>query len=218
MTETRNIDGHYYPAPHPGWGGFAEELFHYTSRYYKAAEAFLRHFAALDDFSMSGYKAAMLSPAQRRTMAAVLAFPPGQAAALAIIEIVNSARSGDEAVDAVIEQHFPSPVADHAAPDTVEVRTHYDSEGGDDVDPLDPFLSLAERLLMPVAVRDRHIEVSLLQLAGHLQSPNVTLRGNLHNAVVRLHNHGYVLRNHPRLTHGEAQSSDAGVADDDEPA
>lgn len=67
-------------------------------------------------------------------------------------------------------------------------------------------MSLAERLLMPVAVRGNHVEVSLHQLARHLQSPNSTLRGNLHNAVVDLHNAGFVLRNHPHLTHAEAQS------------
>ena len=72
-------------------------------------------------------------------------------------------------------------------------------------------MSLADRLLMPVAVRDRHVEVSLHELADHLQSPNSTLRTNLHNAIIALHNSGYVLRNHPHLTHNEAQA----ISDDD---
>ena len=32
-----------------------------------------------------------------------------------------------------------------------------------------------------------------------------TLRTNLHNAVIQVHNAGYVLRNHPHLTHSEAK-------------
>lgn len=82
---------------------------------------------------------------------------------------------------------------------------HHESGGAGEVDPLDPFMSLAERLLMPVAIRDRHVEVSLHELAEHLDSGNATLRGNLQEAVVTLHNAGYVLRNHPHLTHAEAQ-------------
>ena len=80
-----------------------------------------------------------------------------------------------------------------------------------DVGPLDPFMSLADRLLMPVAVHDRHVEVSLHDLANHLQSPNSTLRTNLHNAIITLHNSGYVLRNHPHLTHDEAHA----ISDED---
>ena len=96
--------------------------------------------------------------------------------------------------------------------DTAVHRTHFDSEGLDDVGPLDPFMSLADRLLMPVAVHDRHVGVSLHDLANHLQSPNSTLRTNLHNAIITLHNSGYVLRNHPHLTHDEAHA----ISDEDE--
>ena len=72
-------------------------------------------------------------------------------------------------------------------------------------------IGIAERLQMPVAVRDHHVEVSLRELAGHLQSPNSTLRTNLHNAIIALHNSGFVLRNHPHLTHNEANTiSDEG--------
>jgi serine kinase of HPr protein (carbohydrate metabolism regulator) len=78
--------------------------------------------------------------------------------------------------------------------------------------PLDPFMNIAERLQMPVAVRDHHVEVCMHTLADHLSSPNSALRTNLHNAVLDLHNAGYVLRNHPHLTHTEAhQIGDEGA-------
>jgi hypothetical protein len=173
MTDAKNIDGHFYPLPHPGWGGFADELFHYTSRYYKTVEAFLRSVARDDTFTMTGYKAEMLSLAQREAMAAVLAYPPDSDSAGALVTIIDAVLTGSDAVDPAILQRFPSPVADHPA---------------------------------PAAVRDRHVEVPMHQLARHLESPNSTLRANLHNAVIALHNNGYVLRNHPGLRHDEAQA------------
>ena len=63
MTEFKNIDGHYYPSVHGGWGGFAEELFHYTSRYYATTEAFLRNLA--DDAAAVEVGSGYLDCAQR---------------------------------------------------------------------------------------------------------------------------------------------------------
>ena len=73
MIDGRHIGDRYYPAFHPGWGGFAEELFHYTSRYYTATEAFLRNLVGDRAFSMSGYKAQDLGIDQRDVLAAILA-------------------------------------------------------------------------------------------------------------------------------------------------
>ena len=61
---------------------------------------------------------------------------------------------------------------------------------------------------MPVAVKERHVEICMQTLARHLDSPNATLRSNLHEAVLVLHNAGFSLRNHPDLTHAEAQQLD----------
>jgi DeoR/GlpR family transcriptional regulator of sugar metabolism len=47
--------------------------------------------------------------------------------------------------------------------------------------------------------------VSLKQLAEHLDSSNATLRSNLQEAILRVHNAGYILRNHPGLTHKTAK-------------
>ena len=206
MSDVRNIDGHLYPAAHPGWGGFAEELFHHTSRYYKTAEAFVRSLTGDEAFTMSGYSAQCLSPSQRELMAAVLSSEPRASTAHAVISIINSVLGGQSDVDPAVAERFHGRLEDLSRSDAAIPRTHFESEGLNDVGPLDPFMSLADRLLMPVAVRDRHVEVSLHELANHLQSANSTLRTNLHNAIIALHNSGYVLRNHPHLTHNEAQS------------
>ncbi len=211
MTDVKNIDGHLYPAAHPGWGGFAEELFHHTSRYYKTAEAFLCSLAGDTSFSMSGYSTSSLSTAQRELMAAVLSSEPRASTAHAVISIVNRVLRGESDVDPAVAERFHGRLEDLPKSETATHRTHFDSEGLDDVGPLDPFLSLADRLQMPVAVHDRHVEVSLHDLANHLQSPNSTLRTNLHNAIITLHNSGYVLRNHPHLTHDEAHA----ISDED---
>lgn len=209
MPDVKNIEGHFYPLPHSAWGGFAEELFHYTSRYYCATEAFLRNLAADPQFSMTGYNAARLSAGQRDLMAAVLSCAPGRESATALVAIVGAVVTGTDGVDASIAAEYGGCLDDLPKHAMVEQHVH-DTASHGDVDPLDPFMSLAERLLMPVAVVDRHVEVSLHELARHLQSPNSTLRTNLHNAIVELHNAGYVLRNHPHLTHSEAHT----LADD----
>lgn len=205
MAPSRNIHGHYYPAFHNGWGGFAEELFHYTSRYYHATECFLRHLAQDEGFAMSGYKAARMSEAQRDLMAAVLSCMPDRDAALAAISVVSAVVRGDGGVEAQWLERYRVKLQDIAAPAEAlsgqPHRPHYETSGAS---PLDPFLSLAERLHMPVAVKDRHVEVCMHSLAEHLDSPNVALRTNLHDAVLMLHNAGYTLRNHPHLTHAEA--------------
>lgn len=211
MTEIRNIDGHYFPAPHPGWGGFAEELFHYTSRYYTVTEAFVASISGDPGFSMNRYKAALLSERQREMMAAVLSCEPDSASARAVVAIVEAVLHGTEDVAASVGAQYGACLERLPKANTVEHRTHFDSEGSGVVDPLDPFMSLADGLQMPVAVRDGHVEVSLRELATHLQSANSTLRTNLHNAIIALHNAGYVLRNHPHLTHGEARA----ISDDD---
>lgn len=203
MVDLRNIGGHFYPTAHPGWGAFAEELFHYTSRYYKTTEAFLASIAERPDFSMTGYRAARLSEDQRWLLAAVLADPPDRDSAQAVMDVVGAVCAGGTEIDAGVAARYRDRATESMPVDVVVHPVHFEPEGEAEVGPLDPFLNLADRLLMPVAVRDRHVEVSLRELANHLQSENSTLRVNLHNAVITLHNAGYVLRNHPHLTHCE---------------
>lgn len=210
MTDAKHIDGHFYPPFHSGWGGFAEELFHYTSRYFAATEAFLRNLVDDRAFSMAGYKANDLSSAQRELMALLLAGGPESERGIAIVGIVEAVKVGEVGIDEGLLARYR---ASAPRPDVEEIvqRSHSGDAGGEVIEPFDLFLSLAERLLMPVAVRDRHVEVSLHELARHLDSGNSALRSNLQNAVVQLHEAGYVLRNHPHLTHNEAHT----ISDED---
>ncbi len=211
MNERKNINGHYYAEFHPGWGGFAEELFHYTSRYYFATEAFLQNLSGDRDFKMSGYKAPQLSDSQREVLAAVLSQPPDERGAAVVISVINAVLRRDPGVDPgqvadYLPQQEKPPVVANA-----EGSWHPQRHRSACASPLDSFLSLAERLQMPVAICEHHVEISLHQLAEQLQSANATIRCNLQEAVIQLHNAGYMIRNHPHLTHAEAHM----IADED---
>lgn len=206
MTELKNVDGHFYPPFHRGWGGFAEELFHYTSRYFCATEAFLRHLAEDASFVMSGYKAADLSGEQRDLMAAVLSCRPDRDTGITLVGIVSAVLREDPGVERAWVELYRGRLDGVSTKDVPAHRSHLPDTDVGDVAPLDPFMNIAERLQMPVAVRERHVEVPMHALAEHLVSPNSTLRTNLHNAVIQVHNAGYVLRNHPHLTHSEAHA------------
>ena len=207
MTPVKNVDGHFFPPFHRGWGGFAEELFHYTSRYFCATEAFLCHLAADDSFALSGYKAADLSAGQRELMAAVLSCRPDRETACTLVAIVSAVLRDDPGVQQAWVEPYREILEETSAPKDVPAqRTHLPDPDNAGVSPLDPFLNIAERLQMPVAIREHHVEVSLHTLAEHLASPNSTVRTNLHNAVIQAHDAGYVLRNHPDLTQSEAHA------------
>ncbi|NNJ91296.1 MAG: endonuclease [Gammaproteobacteria bacterium] len=202
MTICNYIDGHYYEKFHPGWGSFVEELFFYTSRYYGVTEAFLRGLTGLSDFSMNGYKAKSLSTLQKSVMATILSKAPDKESSLAVVAIIEKVIKHEVDVDKYLLEKFP-PRAAHEVP--VEVHgpkkkcTHHP-----DISPVEPWLNMAERLQMPVAVRHHHIEIDMIVLARYLNSPNETLKNNLHNSIIDLHNAGYEIRNHPHLTHSEA--------------
>lgn len=205
--EHESINCRYHLPFHRGWGGFAEELFYHTSRYYFATEAFLRNIAAVKTFSMAGYKAEYLSSAQRELMAALLSHEPTRHPAAAVISIVSAVESGTPDVNQELADFYlgqqEKPQANQA------LTTHHYFQGNETIDapPLDPFLNMAERLQLPVAVRGHHVEISLKMLAGHLDSANSTIRTNLQTAILQLHNGGYVLKNHPHLTHMEARTA-----------
>jgi hypothetical protein len=205
-TVSKNVDGSFYPEFHFGWGGCAEELFHYTSRYALYTEAFLRNLADQRQFSLAGYTPSKLSHAQRRLMAAILYDPPGRDSARALTCIVRAARNSDPEIDLTLLERYRDrlQVIPEGATLVYAERNHHMER--QDVAPLDPFLNLAKRLKLPVAIRNHHVEVSLRQLAEHLDAPNATLRSNLQDAILRVHHAGYILRNHPGLTHKEAKN------------
>lgn len=211
MSDQKNIDGHLYPVFHPGWGGFAEELFHYTSRYYAATEAFLRNLAADRGFRMSGYKAAHLSSRQREVMAVILAVSPDKRAGEALISIVRAVTQGRPDVGPEVAEFYLRQQT--RQPEDIPLVSGVPPRGRvpEAVSPLDPFLSMAERLQIPVAVCEHHVEICMRTLAEQLDSPNSRIRSNLQEAVIQLHNSGYMLKNHPHLTHSEAHM----IADED---
>jgi hypothetical protein len=201
----KNVEGRVYPEFHPGWGGCAEELFHYTSRYYAYAEAFLRNLTGDRNFSMAQFRATDLSEAQKELMALILSCEPGEKSGQAIVQIVNAVR---------LQKHFVNPdhveyYRQYAQPPQGEASgpkiASHNRGFRADLSPLDPFLNLAERLRLPVAVREHHVETSLQQLAAHLDSPDSRIRTNLQNAIIQLHMAGYPIRNHPGLTHADAR-------------
>lgn len=205
-TTSKNVDGSYVPEFHFGWGGCAEELFHHTSRYYAYTEAFLRNLADQRQLSLADYQASRLSEAQRRLMAAVLSCAPGRTTARDLTTIIRAVNNGESSVSEEVTARY----RDHlkVIPRDVGLvfaeRPHRPDLRN--VAPLDPFLNLARRLNLPVAVREHHVEVSLKGLAQHLDSANATLRSNLQEAILHVHNAGYILRNHPGLTHKTAKT------------
>jgi hypothetical protein len=199
------VDGLYYPEFHPGWGGCADELFHYTSRYFVCTQAFLRNLADQRQFNMSGYQANNLSKTQRHLMAAILAGEPNLQSARSITQIVRSVVNGESEISDALAETYRDYL--NVIPEDAELihshRTHHHNR--QDVAPLDPFLNLAGRLNLPVAVHTHHIEVPLKTLAQHLDSPNSSLRKSLQEAILDLHFAGYALKNHPGLTHKAAR-------------
>ncbi len=200
----KNIKGHYFLDPHPGWGGCAEELFHYTSRYVATTEAFLKYLAKDPDFSMSGYKAALLNIEQRELMAAVFYFEPSEETARVMIKIVSSVLSNENHIDDKLVEPYKEVLEKIPRGKKIHYQAFDKRLDKGDVSPVDPFLNIAERLQLPVAIVDHHVEVSLHHLAKYLDSPNSRIRINLHQAILRLHNAGYIMRNHRELTHAEA--------------
>ncbi len=204
-TVSKNVDGDFYPEFHPGWGSCAEELFHYVSRYAPYTEAFLRNLADQRQFSLSGYVPAKLSGKQRRLMAAILSSPPDRDSARALTCLVRAVRTGDLTVDPSLADRYRErlDIIPEGATLVYAARSPHIDHG--EVAPIDPFLNIAKRLKLPVAVHEQRVEVSLKQLAEHLDSPNATLRSNLQDAILRVHCAGYLLRNHPGLTHKDAR-------------
>ncbi|HEB97850.1 MAG TPA: endonuclease [Sedimenticola thiotaurini] len=200
------IGDHYYPRPDRGWGSCAEELLHHSSRYYHYTEAFLRNLAGDRRFVLGGYRAEDLSEAQRGVLAAVLSLPPGAETAAACIRIVEAVCAGRDDVDADLAERYRERLhvvpREEGAP--VEHSFH-DPVPPRDLPPIEPFLAIAERLQMPVAVHGHVVELSFRQLARHLDSPRPQVRVNLQNAILWLHQAGYHLHDHPGLSHGEAR-------------
>lgn len=200
-TPSIKLDGEYYPKLHQGWGGCAEELFHYTSRYYSYTEAFLRNLSGIRDFSMAGFRADRMSLQQRHLMAAMLSCQPDKTTAGDIIQLVDEIEMGETAIDVRLEQRYREKMEVFPENASLVYDHHcHPHQLPADVAPLEPFLAMADRLALPVAVNGHCIEVPLKQLAQHLDSVQPQIRENLQNAVIWLHDAGFHLHNAPELT------------------
>lgn len=191
--------------PHRQWGGCADELVHYTSRYYPYTEAFLRNLVARRDFRMAGYQAQRLSGRQRILMQAILILPPTHDSGTDVILLVEQVRDGTADVSPeLLERHRERiQLVDHAG-GVLPLHGSHSHVLPEDLPPLDPFLAVAERLDLPVRVDGHRVEVPYELLARHLDSPTPQIRDNLQQAVLWLHEAGYHLHNHPHLTHAES--------------
>lgn len=190
------------PRPHRGWGGCADELLHYTSRYYPYTEAFLRNLANRRDFVMVGYQAERLTDAQRLLMLAMLTQPPGRVVAGEVTQFIDQMCDGVRDVDPILRQrHAPRLARIRKSGRPVLTQSPERLTLPADLPPLDPFLALVARLGIPTAVDGHRVEVPFEQLARQLDSPIPQVRENLQRAVLWLHDAGYRLYNHPQLTH-----------------
>lgn len=190
--------------PHRQWGGCAEELLHYTSRYYPYTEAFLRNLVARRDFRMAGYQAQRLSEQQRPLMLAILLLVPDRESGLDVVTLVERVRDGDAEVDRELLERHDERLQLIARSGGVMPHDHlYPHVLPEDLPPLDPFLAIAERLDVPVRVDGHRVDVPYELLVRHLDSPTPQVRDNLQQAVLWLHDAGYHLHNHPHLTHAE---------------
>lgn len=189
--------------PHRRWGGCADELAYYTSRYYPYTQAMLRVLARQPMFCMAGYQAERLAPDQRALMLGMLSLPPDRPVAGDIIRLVDAARAG-RGVPALLAARYRTQCdrlrQGHGAAVCHPCEWSSPPAG---LQPLDPFLALAARLGLPVAISGHRVEVPFDQLVPHLDSASPQVRENLHCAVLWLHDAGYRLVNHPHLTHAE---------------
>lgn len=200
------IGSNYYPVADLAWGCYADELFFHTSRYYCHTEAFLRNVTGIQELKLNGYRAEKLSEAQRCLMAAILSAPPNHRAVCGVMRIVESVRRGQKGVDRFFVKIYRDRLA--VKPDySYGNRLHAVNKQivSPNLPPLDPFLSITERSQIPVAVRGHFVEISLKRMVQLIDSPYHQVRGNLQSAILRLHEAGYHLINHPGLTHRVAR-------------
>lgn len=205
MTDAKpavRIDGSLCPRPDPHWGACADELLHHRSRYYHGTETFLRRLSGDGRFNLDGYRAEGLTPGQRRLLATLLSVPPDRCVARAVTRLLASVCRRDVRTERALAEQFGGE-ADVApalgcALQSCAARAPALPAG---VAPLDPFLSIMERLRVPVVVQGRAVSVPVGQVARHMDSPSHQVRENIQHAVVWLHEAGYHLRDRPRLTH-----------------
>jgi len=156
------LDGKFYPQLDKGWGGCSEELFHHTSRYYRYTEVFLCNLTGRRDYSMGGYQAEDITMEQRILMAAILSCKPTKETGEDVIRLVEAVVAGAEDIGNELEQRYRDRMA--IIPLDKELSYNHRCHPHElplDVSPLEPFLALAQRLQLPVAVNGHCVDVPL---------------------------------------------------------
>jgi hypothetical protein len=69
------------------------------------------------------------------------------------------------------------------------------------ISPVAPLQNLARRLGIPIEIKGKEVRVPFRILARHLDSPNPTIRRNLQEDVLMLHDGGYRLVNSAHRPH-----------------
>lgn len=180
---------------HRGYMHCAEELLRHTSRYYPYAEHFLAQLADQPDFSMAGYDADRLSEGQRQVLVGLLGEAPSRTSGQQIIQIISAVIRGDAGVDEALLAKYHSRFKSGVGRFLLRQKGKGRAVLEKGVSPVAPLQNIAMRLGIPVAVRGREVRVPFRVLVKHLDSPNPTIRRNLQEDILMLHDGGYRLVN-----------------------
>ncbi len=180
-----NLCGYRLPRLNPEWEPCMHELLFHTSRYAGAAEHWLGEISGQAGFTLDGYRAQCLSPAQRRFAAALMSYPLTPDTARSLCWFVRQAARERLACADCDATHFV-----HC---TRHARAGAPYRNAD-ITPWDPFLHLASRLHLRAARQGKVIEVCFCSLAEWLDCSNPVIRANLQDALSHLGAHGFRLR------------------------
>jgi len=178
------LGGKVYPSPHPGFLAVFDELFFYTSRYYRVVERFLQELSEWPDFRMAGYRAQTLDAQQRCVMAGLLSRRPTRKVARELVSVIDAVRLGAPVAPTLLAQYqccirCAVPAEGAACHVPTEVRA---------AERMQHFL---RRFAIPVSVKGKRLLVSWRRLLPLVDSPNPRVRQLFNAMILELHREGY---------------------------
>lgn len=185
-----NLLGRRHPPLSPDFKPVADELLHYTSRYYPYAESHLRKLG-MTDIHLDGYKAQYLNNCQRRQMGSLLSRPATSSTLAKLGRLIEEIRQHRVFQLSVIDQT-------RTAAATSAKRQASTPELPDGLSPIEPLLHLARRFHFAVKVSGHIIRLSMKSLLRCLDAPDNTVRHNIRLALYWSHAAGYHLHNTDR--------------------
>lgn len=189
-----NLEGRYYPDPHPGWGQCAEELFFYSSRYLAHTAKMLQRLCGFKHVELGGYRASQLDKAQRACLAKILASPPNGEAGRKIMVLVSSlvgqdpGNQGAPDVPCVDDSPLARPFL------RLAVSRPRCSSGLHRVHPLDPIRHLGRRYGFPVVIENGVVLLDCRRCNQFLYSADKRISRNMIEALQCLNRAGYGVR------------------------